>query len=105
MTSDPFAPGTLYRGKYRVERVLGAGGMGVVVLATHLRMAQLVAIKVLTAESREQPEVVARFAREARAADGGTSRTYHRACTVISDLPTWSAAPTGSSISLIFAPP
>ena len=56
------------RGKYRVERVLGSGGMGVVVLATHVRMAKLVAIKLLQPETRDRPDVVVRFAREARAA-------------------------------------
>jgi len=61
-------PGVILRGKYRVERVLGAGGMGVVVLATHLRMAQRVAVKLLRSEARFGADVVERFAREARAA-------------------------------------
>ena len=68
MSLDAIQPGTVLRGKYRVERVLGAGGMGVVVLATHLRMSQLVAIKVLRPEARGNDDVVLRFAREARAA-------------------------------------
>ncbi len=66
--ADVLQPGTLLRGKYRVERVLGSGGMGVVVLATHVRMAKLVAIKLLQPETRDRPDVVVRFAREARAA-------------------------------------
>jgi serine/threonine-protein kinase len=39
--------GRTIRGKYRVERVLGAGGMGIVVLAHHLKLDQRVAIKML----------------------------------------------------------
>jgi serine/threonine-protein kinase len=68
MTADVFSPGTVLRGKYRVERSLGAGGMGIVVLATHLRLSQPVAIKLLRPEARGNPDVVQRFAREARAA-------------------------------------
>ncbi len=60
--------GEVLRNKYRVERVLGSGGMGTVVLATHLKMMQLVAIKLLLPETRDMPDVVLRFAREARAA-------------------------------------
>src|SRR4029078_9987882 len=61
-------PGNVLRAKYRVERVLGAGGMGIVVLATHLRMSQRVAIKLLRAEAPNRGDLVQRFAREARAA-------------------------------------
>jgi serine/threonine-protein kinase len=55
-------------GKYRVERVLGQGGMGVVVAARHVQLGELVAIKFLLSEMTVDPEVVQRFAREARAA-------------------------------------
>ncbi len=54
-------------GKYRVERVLGAGGMGVVVEAFHLSLDEKVAIKYLKPEALENSASVARFAREARA--------------------------------------
>jgi serine/threonine-protein kinase len=60
--------GQILAGKYRVERVIGQGAMGVVVAATHLQLAQRVALKFLTAEALQHPEAVARFAREARAA-------------------------------------
>ena len=53
--------------KYRIERELGAGGMGRVLLARHLELDQLVAIKVLRIEV-VHPELVTRFIREARAA-------------------------------------
>ncbi|PKN49216.1 MAG: serine/threonine protein kinase [Deltaproteobacteria bacterium HGW-Deltaproteobacteria-20] len=61
-------PGTVLADKYRVERVLGRGGMGVVVAATHLRLEQTVAIKVLQTESIADAVTVERFLREARAA-------------------------------------
>src|SRR5579863_2361916 len=64
----PVAIGELVAGKYRVERVLGQGGMGVVVAAMHEQLHQRVAIKFLLPEFLANPEAVARFAREARAA-------------------------------------
>ncbi len=66
--SVPVQEGQVLAGKYRVERVIGAGGMGVVVQATHLQLDQRVAIKFLLPTAAANPEVVARFAREARAA-------------------------------------
>ena len=67
-TQLPVAPGDVLAGKYRVDRVLGAGGMGVVVAARHLQLDEPVAIKFLLAEMLAQPDVVERFARESRAA-------------------------------------
>lgn len=64
----PVNPGDVLAGKYRVERILGMGGMGVVVAATHLHLEQRVAIKFLLPEIAKHPETVARFSREARAA-------------------------------------
>lgn len=60
------AVGTTIRGKYQVTRVLGRGGMGVVVGARHLALDQDVAIKVLLPEMLQLPAVLERFAREAR---------------------------------------
>ncbi len=68
MTDEPIRPGEVLAGKYRVERVLGQGGMGVVVAATHLRLDELVAIKLLLPDIAQSQETVERFAREARAA-------------------------------------
>jgi len=62
------APGDRIAGKYRVERVLGQGGMGVVVAAVHEQLDQHVALKFLLPKALENAEVVQRFAREARAA-------------------------------------
>jgi eukaryotic-like serine/threonine-protein kinase len=59
--------GDVIAGKYRIERLLGQGGMGSVFAATHVELDQLVALKVLAAETMTA-EAVARFLREARAA-------------------------------------
>jgi len=66
--SVPFVPGQVLAGKFRVERVLGVGGMGAVAAVTHLQLDELVALKVLLPELAANPEYAARFAREARAA-------------------------------------
>lgn len=60
--------GEVFAGKYRIDRVLGQGGMGVVVGATHLQLEERVAIKFLLPSALDNKEAVARFAREARAA-------------------------------------
>jgi serine/threonine-protein kinase len=67
-------------GKYRVEKVLGVGGMGVVVAATHLQLGQLVALKFIRQESITNPEIVSRFEREARVA--ACLRSEHVARTI-----------------------
>ncbi len=66
--SAPVREGDVIAGKYRVEKVLGVGGMGVVVAAVHLSLDQRVAIKFLLPEALAHPDVVERFSREARAA-------------------------------------
>jgi eukaryotic-like serine/threonine-protein kinase len=63
-----FEPGTVIAGKYRVERVIGQGGMGVVLAARHLGLDEMVALKLIREERGEGSEVLARFQREARAA-------------------------------------
>jgi serine/threonine protein kinase len=55
-------------GKYKVERLLGKGGMGAVYLATHLGTERPVAVKVIVPQFMERAEFVERFRREARAA-------------------------------------
>ncbi|MEZ4221827.1 MAG: serine/threonine-protein kinase [Polyangiaceae bacterium] len=65
---SPIAAGQSIDGKYRVERILGRGGIGIVAKAEHLILKHPVALKVLRQElAREQRQVV-RFLREARAA-------------------------------------
>ncbi len=66
---DPVvSPGEVVSGKFRVERIIGIGGMGVVVEATHLQLDERVALKFLQRSAMAMPEVVSRFAQEARAA-------------------------------------
>jgi serine/threonine-protein kinase len=60
--------GDVLAGKYRVERVLGVGGMGIVVAARHIDLHELRAIKLMLSDFALHPEAVERFLREARAA-------------------------------------
>jgi serine/threonine-protein kinase len=66
--SSPVKEGDLLAGKYRVERVLGIGGMGIVVAARHEQLDQPVAIKFVRDDALGNEEAVTRFLREARAA-------------------------------------
>jgi serine/threonine-protein kinase len=61
-------PGDVLLGKYRVERVIGVGGMGAVVAARHLQLEEQVAIKFLLPQMLAHAEIVQRFLREARSA-------------------------------------
>ncbi|WP_394826171.1 serine/threonine-protein kinase [Pendulispora albinea] len=60
--------GDVLVGKYRVERVLGEGGMCVVYAAEHLQLEDWVAIKVLRTDWVDRPDVVERFLREGKTA-------------------------------------
>jgi len=60
--------GDVLAGKYRIERFLGAGGMGIVVAARHADLDQLVAIKFVRDDALGNDEAVERFLREARSA-------------------------------------
>jgi serine/threonine-protein kinase len=66
--SKPVLEGELLAGKYRVERILGQGGMGVVVKARHVDLDEPVALKLMLPEVASNEEAVGRFLREARAA-------------------------------------
>ena len=66
--SAPVSVGDVVGRKYRIDRVLGEGGMGVVVAATDTQLERRVAIKFLLPGALANPEIVARFSREARAA-------------------------------------
>src|ERR1700687_1545846 len=61
-------PGEVIAGKYRIERVIGEGGMGTVYAAHHQLLDQRVALKLLFDEAGEDKEAAARFLLEARAA-------------------------------------
>jgi serine/threonine protein kinase len=64
----PFRDGQILADKYQIERVLGEGGMGVVVAARHLHLDERVAVKFMLPQVLADREAVARFTREARAA-------------------------------------
>lgn len=64
---DPYVGQTLDE-KYRLERLLGQGGMGAVYLATHLGTERFVALKLIMPQFMRNQEFVERFKREARAA-------------------------------------
>ncbi len=57
-------------GPYEIQRKLGAGGMGVVYRALDSRLGRAVAIKVLPASMKHEPERLKRFEREARTVGG-----------------------------------
>ncbi len=59
--------GDVIAGKYRLEKVAGEGGMGIVYAAQHLVLRQRVAVKVLLPDAATSEHVVERFAREAQA--------------------------------------
>jgi serine/threonine-protein kinase len=66
--ADVPAVGEVIASKYEVEKVLGAGGMGIVVAARHHQLGQRVAIKFMRAEAALDTNAASRFLREARAA-------------------------------------
>ena len=69
LSNSPVAVGQILADKYRVVRVLGVGGMGVVVEAMHLDLQKRVALKfMLTEAAAADSDSVARFVREGRAA-------------------------------------
>jgi len=59
--------GEILEGKYRIEKQLGAGGMGNVYLATHLGTTRVVAVKVIAPRWAADAHFLARFQREAQA--------------------------------------
>ncbi|MDB4938682.1 MAG: hypothetical protein JWP87_5654 [Labilithrix sp.] len=64
---SPVREGDILASKYRVEKVLGVGGMGVVVAAEHIELSQKVALKFLLKQASSNDDLVSRFLREARA--------------------------------------
>jgi len=68
LPAQELSPGHTIAGKYVIDRVLGRGGVGVVVAATHLALEQKVAIKFLRSDVELSPETKQRFLQEARAA-------------------------------------
>jgi serine/threonine-protein kinase len=60
--------GEIFVEKYRVDKILGHGGMGVVAMCTHLALNEAVAIKMLRKDVLDDADAVERFMREAQAA-------------------------------------
>src|ERR1022692_4405858 len=63
-----FQVGSVVAGKYEIERVLGEGGLGFVLVGRPLELDQMVAIKSPRDEALASPGTVEPFAREARLA-------------------------------------
>jgi serine/threonine-protein kinase len=70
--------GEVLAGKYRIERLLGRGGMGTVWLCTHLGLSERIAVKVMSRMMADNAEVHARFDREVRASAKIKSRYVAR---------------------------
>jgi serine/threonine-protein kinase len=64
----PAAPGEVLAGKYRITRLVGAGGMGTVYEAQHAVLGRRFAVKLLHPELARQQDLLERFRREAQAA-------------------------------------
>ncbi len=71
----PFVEGELFAGKYKIDKVLGQDGMGVVLAARHFGLDEPVAIEALQPEMIQLTGTVERFIREARAS--GKIRNEH----------------------------
>jgi serine/threonine-protein kinase len=83
MREDTYITGAVLVGRYRLERVIGQGGMGLVWAATDLKRDRVVAIKVIL-PSEMDDAAVARFERESRSASRlcgkNTVRVYEVGC-------------------------
>ena len=64
---DPFLGKDVLGGQFRIEKRIGAGGMGSVYRATEVAMGRTVAIKILHPKLKSRADLVSRFRREARA--------------------------------------
>src|SRR5215510_7517913 len=64
---DPLI-GQVLDGRYKIEKVLGEGGMGIVYKAVHTALGKPLAIKVLRPEVSKNEEIVMRFRQEAQSA-------------------------------------
>jgi serine/threonine-protein kinase len=74
--------GTMLEGKYRLDRLIGVGGIGAVFEATHTLLKKRVAVKLLLPEFATDAELTTRLIREARAA----SATGHPNIVAVSDM-------------------
>jgi eukaryotic-like serine/threonine-protein kinase len=88
-TEPVLAPGTMVGGRYRIVRVVGAGGMGAVYEAQHTDLKKRVAVKTLYDRLARLPEARARFLREGEAA----SRMRHPHIVDVTDVGTYGEMP------------
>ena len=84
--SGPLVLGEILADRYRIDELLGDGGMGVVYRAEHVHMKKRVAIKVLHQQWSAFPEIAARFEREA-IASGNINSPHVAAATDFGRLP------------------
>src|SRR5881396_189002 len=96
MTSLDRYVGQILDDKYRLERLLGQGGMGAVYLATHLGTDRYVALKLIAPQFMRNSEFVERFKREARAA----GRLRHPNVVDVTDFG-FSQTPQGTAAYLV----
>jgi serine/threonine protein kinase len=66
--TPPIELGGVVAGKYRIERVIGFGGMGIVCAAQHLELGTPIAVKFVRPERAADERATSRFLKEARAA-------------------------------------
>lgn len=85
-TSAALSVGDVVADRYRIDAVLGEGGMGIVYRVEHLHLRKAHALKVLLPEWSSMPEIVARFEREAVAA-GNIQSPHVAAATDFGRLP------------------
>ncbi|UJR82555.1 serine/threonine-protein kinase [Sandaracinus amylolyticus] len=78
----PLRPGVVVAGRYRIERLIGVGGMGAVYEATQVAIQRRVALKVVRADFAGDAAMAARFQREARAA----SAVHHPNVVMVHDF-------------------
>jgi len=76
---EELLPETLLAGKYRIIRVAGRGGMGIVYMAEDTQLKRHVALKFLPPELVLSPEARERFVQEARAA---AALSHPNICTI-----------------------
>ena len=82
IASRELDPGTVIRGKYRIQRLLGRGGMGTVYLAEHILLSRPRALKFISTELSQDPRFLKRFRHEAQAA----SELHHPNVVQVLDL-------------------
>lgn len=95
--SHPPVDPPIVNGRYRLGRVLGAGGMGTVHEAEHLGLGERVALKLLRPDYAAMPELCERFLREAKS----LFRIHHENVVRVLDVDTWTQPGGGPPVPYI----